>query len=85
MIRTFQGIAPRIAATAFVDQSAQVIGDVEIGEHSSIWMNAVLRGDVHYKVLEIHLGATLDGKLEHSGALGADGQRGNLKLAANNA
>jgi carbonic anhydrase/acetyltransferase-like protein (isoleucine patch superfamily) len=48
MIRTFQGITPRIAATAFVDESAQVIGDVEIGEHSSIWMNAVLRGDVHY-------------------------------------
>lgn len=48
MIRTFQGIAPRVAATAYVDESAQVIGDVEIGEHSSIWMNAVLRGDVHF-------------------------------------
>jgi len=33
--------------SAFIDQSAQVIGDVEIGEESSIWMCAVLRGDVH--------------------------------------
>lgn len=47
MIRKFQGILPRVAATAYVDQTAQLIGDVEIGEHSSIWMNAVLRGDVH--------------------------------------
>jgi carbonic anhydrase/acetyltransferase-like protein (isoleucine patch superfamily) len=30
-----------------VDPSAQVIGDVELGEHSSIWMNAVVRGDVN--------------------------------------
>ena len=33
--------------TAFVDDSAQVIGDVEIGEESSIWMAVVVRGDVH--------------------------------------
>ena len=42
-------------------------------------------GDVHYKAIEVHLGATLDGKLEHSGALGgADAQRAGLKLAASN-
>jgi len=35
-----------VHSTAFIDQSAQVIGDVEIGEESSVWMNAVLRGDV---------------------------------------
>jgi carbonic anhydrase/acetyltransferase-like protein (isoleucine patch superfamily) len=34
--------------TAFVDVSAQVIGDVEIGEESSVWMCAVIRGDVHW-------------------------------------
>ena len=33
--------------TAFVDESAQLIGDVALGEHASVWMNAVLRGDVH--------------------------------------
>ena len=34
--------------TAFIDASAQVIGDVEIGEESSVWMCAVIRGDVHW-------------------------------------
>ena len=38
---------PRVAADAYVDESAQVIGDVEIGAESSVWMNVVLRGDVH--------------------------------------
>ena len=47
MIRTHKGVAPTVAATAFVDQSAQVIGDVHIGAESSVWMNAVIRGDVH--------------------------------------
>jgi carbonic anhydrase/acetyltransferase-like protein (isoleucine patch superfamily) len=46
MIRLHQGIAPRIHASCYIDESAQVIGDVEIGENSSVWMNAVLRGDV---------------------------------------
>ena len=47
MIRSFQGQLPRIHASCYVDVSAQVIGDVEIGENSSVWMNAVLRGDVN--------------------------------------
>ncbi|HEV8525688.1 MAG TPA: gamma carbonic anhydrase family protein [Terriglobales bacterium] len=38
---------PRVPSTAYVDESAQVIGDVTLGEHASIWMNAVLRGDVN--------------------------------------
>ena len=47
MIRRFQGHVPRIPVSCYVDESAQVIGDVALGEHSSVWMNAVLRGDVH--------------------------------------
>jgi carbonic anhydrase/acetyltransferase-like protein (isoleucine patch superfamily) len=47
MLRSFRGALPRVHPTAFVDDSAQVIGDVEIGEESSIWMNVVMRGDVH--------------------------------------
>jgi carbonic anhydrase/acetyltransferase-like protein (isoleucine patch superfamily) len=47
MIRTYRGIHPRIAASAYIDPSAQVIGDVEIGERSSIWPYAVLRGDAN--------------------------------------
>jgi carbonic anhydrase/acetyltransferase-like protein (isoleucine patch superfamily) len=47
MMRSYQGMAPRIPLSCYVDESAQIIGDVVLGEHASIWMNAVLRGDVH--------------------------------------
>ena len=47
MIRSYKGVSPKVPASCFVDDSAQIIGDVELGEHASIWMNAVLRGDVH--------------------------------------
>jgi carbonic anhydrase/acetyltransferase-like protein (isoleucine patch superfamily) len=53
MIRSHKGVAPTIPSTCYVDPSAQLIGDVVLGEHASIWMNAVLRGDVH----EIRIGA----------------------------
>lgn len=47
MIRAHRGIVPKVAASAYIDPSAQVIGDVEIGERSSVWCNATVRGDVH--------------------------------------
>ena len=47
MIRPFRGVRPTIASSAYVDESAQVIGDVVIGDESSVWMNAVVRGDVN--------------------------------------
>ena len=47
MLRPFRGVSPRIHPTAYIDDSAQVIGDVEVGEESSVWMSTVLRGDVH--------------------------------------
>ena len=53
MIRPFKGVRPAIPASCYVDDSAQIIGDVVLGENASIWMNAVLRGDVH----EIRVGA----------------------------
>ena len=46
MLRAYQGISPRIHESCYIDESAQIIGDVEIGENSSVWMNAVIRGDV---------------------------------------
>lgn len=48
MIRTFQGIKPTIAKSAFIEETAVVIGDVVIGEESSVWFHAVVRGDVNY-------------------------------------
>jgi carbonic anhydrase/acetyltransferase-like protein (isoleucine patch superfamily) len=47
MIRSYKGIWPTIPDSCYVDESAQVIGDVVLGENASIWMNAVVRGDVH--------------------------------------
>jgi carbonic anhydrase/acetyltransferase-like protein (isoleucine patch superfamily) len=47
VIRSFKGRTPLVAAGSYVDQSAQVIGDVEIGAESSVWMNVVIRGDVN--------------------------------------
>ena len=47
MIRPFKGITPTIAADAYIDASAQVIGEVAVGQASSVWMNAVVRGDVN--------------------------------------
>ncbi len=48
MIRPFRGVHPQIQPSAYIDLSAQVIGDVHIGEESSVWCNAVLRGDMYY-------------------------------------
>ena len=48
MIRPFRGISPQIHPTAFIEESAQIIGDVHVGEHSSVWFGAVVRGDVFH-------------------------------------
>jgi carbonic anhydrase/acetyltransferase-like protein (isoleucine patch superfamily) len=53
MLRPFRGRMPVVHPSAFVDDSAQVIGDVQIGPESSVWMNAVIRGDVN----DIRIGA----------------------------
>jgi carbonic anhydrase/acetyltransferase-like protein (isoleucine patch superfamily) len=48
LIRSYRGVMPRIAASAYIDSSAQIIGDVTIGERSSVWPNVSIRGDVNY-------------------------------------
>ena len=53
MIRSWRDWTPKVADSAFVADSAEVIGRVEIGEDSSIWYQSVLRGDVH----DIRIGA----------------------------
>jgi gamma-carbonic anhydrase len=64
MLRTFRGILPTVDPTAFIDGSAQVIGDVHVGPESSVWMNVVIRGDVN----AIRIGARTnvqDGSVVH--------------------
>lgn len=48
MIRSFKGIAPKIAPSAFIAEGAVIIGEVSIGKESSIWYNCVVRGDVNF-------------------------------------
>jgi carbonic anhydrase/acetyltransferase-like protein (isoleucine patch superfamily) len=68
MIRPYRGIYPRIAQTAYVDQASTVIGDVTMGERSSVWPSAVLRGDVNKIVIgdetNIQDGSVLHGELD---------------------
>ena len=64
MIRSHKGITPQVPETAYVADSAQLIGDVVLGEHSSIWMNAVLRGDVH-EIRVGHYSNIQDGSVLH--------------------
>ena len=48
MIRSFNNITPKIAASAFVADDAIIIGDVEIGEDASVWFGSIIRGDVNF-------------------------------------
>jgi gamma-carbonic anhydrase len=64
LIRSYRGRKPQIAASAYIDEAAVVIGDVTIGEDASIWPGVVIRGDVHY----IRIGARTnvqDGSVLH--------------------
>ena len=56
-------------------------GPVQSTETLELQSGSRVKGDVHYKSIEIHLGATLDGRLEH---VETESGRANLKLAANN-
>lgn len=74
-IRKYQGISPQLGARVFVDRSSVVIGDVELGEDSSVWPFALIRGDMH----RIRIGARTsvqDGSvlhITHAGPFNPDG------------
>jgi len=64
MIYTYKNFTPKVPKSVFVAPNAAVIGDVEIGEDSSIWFNSVIRGDVN----QIRIGARTniqDGSVLH--------------------
>ena len=44
----YKNLLPKLHETVFLASGVKIIGDVEIGEHSSVWYNSVIRGDVHY-------------------------------------
>ena len=74
-IRTYQGMTPQLGERVFVDPSAVVLGDVELGDDVSIWPLTVIRGDMH----RIRIGARTsvqDGSvlhITHAGPFNPDG------------
>ncbi|OLU35264.1 gamma carbonic anhydrase family protein [Pseudomonas sp. PA15(2017)] len=74
-IRTYQGTKPTLGDRVFVDSSAVVIGDVEIGEDSSVWPLTVIRGDMHRirigKRTSVQDGSVLH--ITHAGPFNPDG------------
>lgn len=63
-ILPYKGVVPTIHESAFIAPSANIIGDVEVGENTNIWYGCVLRGDVH----EIRVGKNTniqDGSIVH--------------------
>ena len=48
MLHHYKGKWPKLGERVYIAEGAQIIGDVEIGDHSSVWFNSVIRGDVHY-------------------------------------
>src|SRR5215813_6498933 len=48
VLHHYKGKWPKLGERVYIAEGAQIIGDVEIGDHSSIWYNSVIRGDVYY-------------------------------------
>lgn len=48
MIQSYRDKSPKIHETAFIADNAVIVGDVEIGEQSSVWFGSILRGDVNF-------------------------------------
>lgn len=65
MIRNHRGRTPQLGQDVYVDRSAQVIGEVTLGDRASVWPNATVRGDVHFITIgaetNIQDGAVLHG------------------------
>jgi len=74
-LRSYQGMTPKLGEAVFVDPSAVVLGDVELGDDASVWPLTVIRGDMH----RIRIGARSsiqDGSvlhITHAGPFNPDG------------
>jgi len=72
LLLPYNGITPQIHKSAFIAQNATIIGDTQIGEHSSVWYGCVVRGDVN----DIRIGiqaCVMDGCIVEQGAMVAAG------------
>jgi len=64
MLHEYRGKRPKLGLGVYVAEGAQIVGDVEIGDHSSVWYNCVIRGDVHYVRIGQHTNIQ-DGSIGH--------------------
>ena len=64
MLHEYKGIWPKIGKRVYIAEGAQIVGDVEIADHSSVWYNCVIRGDVHYIRIGTHTNIQ-DGSICH--------------------
>jgi carbonic anhydrase/acetyltransferase-like protein (isoleucine patch superfamily) len=64
MLHEYKGKWPKVGERVYIAEGAQIVGDVEIGDHSSIWYNCVIRGDVHYIRIGKHTNIQ-DGSIGH--------------------
>lgn len=74
-IRTYQGMTPQLGERVFVDESAVVIGDVQLGADSSVWPLTVIRGDMHRIRIGVRT-SVQDGSvlhITHAGPFNPDG------------
>jgi len=68
MIHPYRGVMPKVHPSAWIAGSADVIGDVELGDESSVWFSTVIRGDVHF--VRVGRGSNLqDGAVVSPGTL----------------
>ncbi len=82
MIRTFEKHEPQISETAYIDETAIVIGDVSIGESSSVWPTTVIRGDVN--TIKIGKRSNLqDGTIVHVNHAGPFNVKGDVTTIGN--
>ena len=64
MLHDYKGKRPKLGERVYIAEGAQIVGDVEIGDHSSVWYNSVVRGDVNYVRIGKHTNIQ-DGSIGH--------------------
>ena len=84
IIKTVKGIVPNIGRECFLADTATITGDVVLGDHCSVWFNAVIRGDVHHIRIGNHVNIQ-DGAVIHCTYRKAPANIGSYVSIAHNA
>lgn len=77
LILSVKGVSPRYSENCFIADNATIVGDVVLGDHCSVWFNAVIRGDVNYIRIGHHSNIQ-DGAVIHCTYLKASTTIGNF-------